>query len=138
MLNCTLGSGISSFLAICRKALYSYCFIEVNSNPDKDRRVMVDEVQVNFRIPRELRDRLKAAAEDSGRTLTAEFVLRLQKSFDSDANALEEIEFLTGRVEDLSSTVDDLDGRLCFVEDAMGAFFKSHERRLNPLRQHLL
>lgn len=40
-----------------------------------------NDPQVNFRLPAELRDRLKAAADDKGRTLTAEIVYRLQESF---------------------------------------------------------
>lgn len=37
--------------------------------------------QVNFRIPADLNDRIKAAAEKNSRTITAELVSRLEASF---------------------------------------------------------
>lgn len=37
--------------------------------------------QVNFRIPKELLDRVKASAQEEGRTITAELVARLDASF---------------------------------------------------------
>jgi hypothetical protein len=40
-----------------------------------------DDLQVNFRMPAELKARLEAAAAASGRTLTAEVVYRLNASF---------------------------------------------------------
>jgi len=39
-----------------------------------------NEPQMNFRIPADLKARLEAAAQESGRSLTAEMVLRLQAS----------------------------------------------------------
>lgn len=44
--------------------------------------------QVNFRVPAELLDRLKASAADNNRTITAELVNRLEGSFvDEDQGA---------------------------------------------------
>lgn len=40
-----------------------------------------NDIQVNFRIPAELKSRLDAAARASGRSLTAELVGRLEDSF---------------------------------------------------------
>jgi hypothetical protein len=43
-----------------------------------------DDAQVNFRIPHELNERLKAAAAGSNRSVTAELVTRLQRTLDDD------------------------------------------------------
>lgn len=44
--------------------------------------------QVNFRIPQELKDKLEQAAKDSGRSITAELVTRLDRSFDESTNVI--------------------------------------------------
>lgn len=44
--------------------------------------------QVNFRIPQELKDKLEQAAKDSGRSITAELVTRLERSFDESTNVI--------------------------------------------------
>lgn len=41
-----------------------------------------DDVQVNFRMPADLKQQLESAAAASGRTVTAELVQRLQSTFD--------------------------------------------------------
>lgn len=59
-----------------------------------------EQVQVNFRIPAPLRDRLKAMAETNNRSMNAEIVARLEASFIKSldtrskkwANFLEELE----------------------------------------------
>lgn len=48
--------------------------------------------QVNFRIPATLNERLKEAASENGRTITAELVYRLEQSFSGDLPGLEDIE----------------------------------------------
>lgn len=40
--------------------------------------------QFNIRLPRELHDRIKAAADSNGRSANAEFVARLEASFRSE------------------------------------------------------
>lgn len=40
-----------------------------------------EQVQVNFRMPVELRDRIKAAAEDNHRSMNAEIIARLEDTF---------------------------------------------------------
>lgn len=40
-----------------------------------------EQVQVNFRMPVGLRDRIKAAAEDSHRSMNAEIIARLEDTF---------------------------------------------------------
>ncbi|MDH0519954.1 Arc family DNA-binding protein [Achromobacter xylosoxidans] len=42
-------------------------------------------VQVNFRMPAELKDKLEAAAKEAGRSTTAEIVSRLEESFTAPA-----------------------------------------------------
>ena len=41
---------------------------------------------VNFRIPADLKDRLVQAASDNNRSITAELVMRLERSFALDMN----------------------------------------------------
>lgn len=41
-------------------------------------------LQVNFRMPADLKDRLQRSADHSGRTLTAEIVHRLERSFEPE------------------------------------------------------
>lgn len=41
-------------------------------------------VQVNFRMPKELKDKLEKAAHESGRSITSELVTRLEQSFAQD------------------------------------------------------
>ena len=47
-----------------------------------------NDPQVNFRIPQELKDKLEQAAKDSGRSITAELVTRLERSFDESTNVI--------------------------------------------------
>nr|WP_162623715.1 Arc family DNA-binding protein [Paracoccus saliphilus] len=42
-----------------------------------------EQVQVNFRMPVDLRDRIKAAAESSGRSMNAEIVATLEEHYPS-------------------------------------------------------
>lgn len=41
-----------------------------------------NDVQVNFRMPQELREKLQGSAESNNRTITSEIVARLQSSFE--------------------------------------------------------
>lgn len=49
---------------------------------------MKNEFRSQFRLPGNLYDRLKEAAENNGRSLNAEIVVRLEASFGPDAQAL--------------------------------------------------
>lgn len=40
-----------------------------------------EQVQVNFRMPPALRDRIKAAADASGRSMNAEIIARIEATF---------------------------------------------------------
>jgi len=51
------------------------------------------DVQFNLRIPEELKDKVKGAAKESGRSINAEAQYRLEKSFEPDANPRETFEF---------------------------------------------
>ncbi|VWX29703.1 Arc family DNA-binding protein [Moraxellaceae bacterium 17A] len=42
---------------------------------------MSEIVQVNFRMPKDLKDKLEQAAQQSGRSITSELVTRLEQSF---------------------------------------------------------
>ena len=46
---------------------------------------VAEQVQVNFRMPVALRDRIKAVAEDSGRSMNAEIVQALEYYFPKPA-----------------------------------------------------
>ena len=39
-----------------------------------------DTVQVNFRLPQELKDRLEQSAKENGRSITSELIIRLDES----------------------------------------------------------
>lgn len=68
-----------------------------------------------LRLPDGMRDRIKAAAEASNRSMNAEIVARLEKSFVSEAemeNALDNIDDLIDRVEKLEAAVRDHDEQL--------------------------
>ena len=70
--------------------------------------------QVNFRIPTELNDLLKDAAARNGRTITAELVWRLEKSFLPDGGKNEDLNLrmkLAAHRELWMSTVELLAGR---------------------------
>ncbi len=43
-----------------------------------------EEVQANLKFPKSLKDKLKAAAKENHRSMTAEVVARLQQSFQED------------------------------------------------------
>lgn len=40
-----------------------------------------DNVQVNFRLPQELKDKLEQSAQENGRSITSELIIRLDESF---------------------------------------------------------
>lgn len=62
------------------------------------------DAQVNFRMPFDLREMLKAAADASGRTLTAEIVLRLERSFEEASQS--EIDALAKVIDDRFSMLE--------------------------------
>lgn len=41
-----------------------------------------DNVQVNFRLPQELKQKLENSAQANGRSITSELIVRLDESFD--------------------------------------------------------
>ena len=52
-----------------------------------------NDPQMNLRVPMELKEKIENAALNNGRTITAEAVYRLEKSFEPDANPRETFEF---------------------------------------------
>lgn len=72
-------------------------------------------VQFKLNMPAKLRERLGEASEKSGRSLTAEVIARLEKSFESDeewTNALQNIDFLIDAVAKLESMIEDHNQKL--------------------------
>ncbi|BBU58501.1 hypothetical protein KU6B_47660 [Mameliella alba] len=66
-------------------------------------------------MPTSLRRQLDEASEKSGRSVTAEIISRLEKSFENDeemANALDNIDYLLDRVEKLEAAVQSHDEML--------------------------
>lgn len=63
-------------------------------------------VQVNFRMPKELKDKLERSANESGRSITSELVTRLEKTFEDEDSKY----FMTypPTINDLKSKIDDL------------------------------
>lgn len=49
--------------------------------------------QMNLRVPMELKENIEKAALDNGRTITAEAVYRLEKSFEPELKFTETLEF---------------------------------------------
>lgn len=45
---------------------------------------MSEIVQVNFRMPKDLKDKLEQAAQESGRSITSELVTRLEQTFEQE------------------------------------------------------
>jgi len=52
-----------------------------------------DYTQVNFRIPTKLKEEIEKAAQESERSITAEIVHRLEKSFEPDLKVSDTLEF---------------------------------------------
>lgn len=72
-------------------------------------------VQFKLNMPAKLRERLGDAADKSGRSLTAEVLARLEKSFENDEeweNALQNIDELFAKMDKLEAMVTDHDRRL--------------------------
>ena len=71
---------------------------------------MSEIVQVNFRMPKELKDRLEASAQESGRSITAELVMRLERSFEHlDYNANNDFDVFMSNFTNLVEKVPDED-----------------------------
>ncbi|MDO4896321.1 MAG: Arc family DNA-binding protein [Moraxella sp.] len=49
---------------------------------------MNEIVQVNFRMPQDLKDRLEQSAKENGRSITSELVIRLESSFKPPTQAI--------------------------------------------------
>lgn len=73
---------VSHVLAIHVKAqcYKAHCFVDGNSTLLYAQR-MSEAVQVNFRMPRALKEQLEVAARESSRSLTAEIIYRLELTF---------------------------------------------------------
>lgn len=63
-------------------------------------------VQVNFRMPKELKDRLENSASRNGRSITSELVNRLEKTFE-DEDSKYFVDY-PPTIDDLKSKIDDL------------------------------
>lgn len=50
-----------------------------------------DNVQVNFRLPQELKQKLEQSAQDNGRSITSELIVRLDKSFENQTMQSDDI-----------------------------------------------
>lgn len=57
----------------CKGEMLHFCFMETEN-----------EVQANLKIPKSLKEKLKSAAKDNHRSMTAEVVARLQESFSTE------------------------------------------------------
>lgn len=86
---------------------------------EKDQRAATgrDSEKYILRMPEGMRDRIKAAAEANNRTMNAEFIARLEASFEP-ASAPAEATHLLGRVmdEQLLMRIDAMRGRLAAAE----------------------
>ena len=51
------------------------------------------DVQFNLRIPDELKERVKSAAKESGRSINAEAQYRLEQSFEPEIKVTDTLEF---------------------------------------------
>lgn len=67
-----------------------------------------DDVQVNFRMPAELKARLEASAAKNNRTLTAELVTRLEGSF----SLLPKLESVVAREDALLASINEMQADL--------------------------
>lgn len=52
-----------------------------------------NDPQMNLRVPMELKEKIEKAALDNGRTITAEAVYRLERSFEPELNVIDSFEF---------------------------------------------
>lgn len=79
---------------------------------------MSDEVQVNLRLPRPLKDKIHLHAKDNNRSLNAELVERLMNSFvtlnDNYQNVVEAVNELANRFQ-TSERISDISARLNFL-----------------------
>ena len=70
-----------------------------------------DYTQVNFRIPTKLKEDIEKAAQGSERSITAEIVARLEKSFDqtdnfaTKAELQAQVSYLEGVIEGYDSVI---------------------------------
>lgn len=67
-----------------------------------------DLVQVNFRMPSRLKERLESAALENSRSLTSEVVFRLEASLDNRRVLDERLEQLSCQIQMLSEEVNAL------------------------------
>lgn len=99
--------------------------------PPKNRRYPSQELkQVLLRIPEQMRERLQASADEAGRSLTAEILLRLESSFPTTEGWLskaqqspsvrmgKELLALEARLE---GRIDELEARLMRIESKRNA-----------------
>lgn len=69
---------------------------------------VAEQVQVNFRMPVDLRDRIKAAADENSRSMNAEIILRLEQTFKDDHIEEMSAAHLDGRPEEMRLLVANL------------------------------
>lgn len=84
---------------------------DTNKSPTKAR----DISPTGVRLPPDLRERLSEVAEANNRSLSAEIVARLERSFEYDTtwkNTLDSIDELWSRVDRIERMVEDHDDRL--------------------------
>lgn len=69
---------------------------------------MSSDVQFNLRIPSELKEKVKRAAETSGRSINSEAQYRLEQSFEKTQSQESEIEELRKEIRNMNMTIHTL------------------------------
>lgn len=78
-----------------------------------------DDLHFRLRIPEELKARIEKSAAENNRSITAEIVSRLERSFD----VVPEWEEAIGNLNDLWERVDSLE-----------SLVRDHDQHLNPMK----
>lgn len=81
---------------------------------------MTDDAQMKIRLPRDLKERIEAAAVAANRSWNGEIVSRLERSFDPAVKLLPSEQIHEMILGDHNVTLADLEARLQKVEDHLG------------------
>jgi uncharacterized protein (DUF1778 family) len=59
---------------------------------------VVEQVQVNFRMPADLRDRIRAASQEAGRSMNAEIIFALEAAYPAPGRVFDEARAILARL----------------------------------------
>jgi len=92
-----------------------------------------NDPQMNLRVPMELKEKIEKTALENGRTITAEAVYRLERSFEKDDAAEFDKGFVLQVIKSQESTITDLTDQIKHLKMSFDVLTKELHAKKNRI-----